>query len=187
MKRGIIIAILILTLGSVAKADNIVSVVIAPTDFGILSGMVDGKFVSGDVTMGVGFDWNTTTQTLSNFVISQTGPFGQGMPGSPSFTTIDDGALVLLDFFNKDGALFQLNSGNHGGLIPPLPGTPGTYLADLDFFCPGCGGDNFKVGTATVAAISEPGTLALLGVGLVGLLTRKRKKPELSTEWEPLA
>jgi hypothetical protein len=47
-------------------------------------------------------------------------------------------------------------------------------------------------GLATVTvgnsfAAAEPGTLALLGVGLVGFLLRKPKKPAISANWEPLA
>jgi hypothetical protein len=41
------------------------------------------------------------------------------------------------------------------------------------------------VGTTFDAA--EPGTLALLGVGLIGFLLRKPKKPAISANWEPLA
>ena len=46
------------------------------------------------------------------------------------------------------------------------------------------------LGTASAGtsfAAAEPGTLALLGVGLVGFLLRKPKKPAISAHWEPLA
>jgi PEP-CTERM motif len=40
---------------------------------------------------------------------------------------------------------------------------------------------------STSFSAAEPGTLALLGVGLVGFLLRKPKKPAISATWEPLA
>jgi hypothetical protein len=40
---------------------------------------------------------------------------------------------------------------------------------------------------STSFSAAEPGTLALLSVGLVGFLLRKPKKPAISATWEPLA
>jgi hypothetical protein len=75
---------------------------------------------------------------------------------------------------------------NHAGLLfPLLEDVPGTYQTDMDLLCSGkdacLGGDWFQrdgnAGEAVVSAVStpEPGTLALVGVGLIGLLARKRK------------
>jgi hypothetical protein len=192
MKRFAVMVILAFCLASVAKADSFVSVVIAPTTFSNLQAFINGQLVTVDETVGVSFNWDTTTQTLSDFAVTAVGPFGEGLSNIPTAIIFkSSGGLSLLNFSNGQGDQFQMNSGIHGGLIPPIPPVPGVYSADLDFFCPQCvsGGDNFKIGTATVSstAISEPGTLVLLGVGLAALAARKRRKQLLASKWEPLA
>ena len=84
-----------------------------------------------------------------------------------------------------------------------LPAIPGTYYADLNLFCGFCiEGDEFGSpdATATVTALGnsdhdaddpvatpEPSTLALVGIGLVGVLACKRRRPAISVVWEPFA
>jgi hypothetical protein len=179
MKRSIVMAVFLLGLASIAQADTLVNVVFQPVTF----------FQSPPFeTIGVSFTWDTTTQILSNFVITSVGPV-TGF--SPSFVIFDSSEIEKLSFSNGKGESFQLEYSFHGDILQPeLSSTPGTYPIDVNLFCNGdphvCGGfytDTGHTATVTAVATPEPGTLALVGVGLVGgSLARKRKKSAILRE-----
>ncbi len=168
IRSVVLVAMLCFAAG--AKADNIVSVAMLPVSFG--SGtIVNGVFVPGAPTVGVTFDWDTTTQVLSDFVVTTTA-LQSIISSTPIESQFDNsGAIRFLDFSNAAGTdLFALDYGIHGGLIPDLASIPGTYVTDLFFLCSECvSHQNFSLGTAIVAPVStsEPGALLLLGVGLI--------------------
>jgi PEP-CTERM motif len=180
MKRGMLMSILLFGLVSIAKADTVVSVVLEPTQFTGLSGFINGHLVEGNETVGVSFNWDTTKETLSNFVLTAAGPWGTGLSNIPADVAFDPSGSIFLMNFNGPGVQFQLDYLNHApDGFPHLSSAPGTYFTDLGFFCDQCtpAKSDFEIGTATVTATPEPGTLTLLGVGLLGLLARKRRKP----------
>jgi hypothetical protein len=186
MKRSMVMAIVLVAVASIARADNLVNVVFNPADFGSAGGV---PFE----TIELSFTWDTTTQTLSNFVLTSEGPV-TGFSSTPTAVLFNGPEIDLLNFSDGKGDVFQLDYGFHGGLIQPrLSSTPGTYPLDLNLECQGdprvCTGTFTNVfDTATVTAVvstSEPGTLALVGVGLVGLLGRKRKKSALDSDFCP--
>lgn len=178
--------VLLLATAVVSRADSLVSVTTEPTTYSV-SGGPGGCCVNE--TIGVTFTWDVTTNVLSNFVVTQTGPF-------PTFTEsfVDFGPSYInyLAFSDGHGDTFSVFREAPG--LNNIGSAPGTYNnIGLDLFCPlsmRCGreGDNPNIGTAVVTSLGdgdhdgddpvstpEPGTLALLGVGLVGLLARKTK------------
>jgi len=173
-KRLALIVVLFFS-AAVAKADNIVSVTLDPMDFGDFFSQAGQEL--GHEIVGVNFTWDTTTQVLSNFVVSSTGPFTMPNVAAESLFG-SDGSLWVLDINGPGGSEYQLDFFNHDLFsVPPIPGT---YTADLGFFCNCVPGGDFELGTATVSAIPtpEPGSAALLLTGLVALpvlLSRRRK------------
>jgi len=179
-------AIVLFAVASIARADNLVNVVFNPAEFGS-TGSVPFE------TIGLSFTWDTTTQTLSNFVLTSQGPV-TGFLSTPPAALFNGPEIDLLGFSDGKGDVFQLDYGFHGGIIQPrLSSTPGIYPLDLNLECQGdphvCTGTFTNVSdTATVtAAVStpEPSTLALVGFGLVGLVGRKRKKSALDSDFCP--
>jgi hypothetical protein len=176
-------AIVLSAVASIAQADT-VNVVFNPAGFGF-----DSAGSNPFETIGLSFTWDTTTQTLSNFVLTSEGPV-TGFSSTPTAVLFNGSEIDLLNFSNGKGDIFQLDYGFHGLVQPRLSSTPGTYPLDLNLECHGdprvCTGTFTNVfDTATVtAAVStpEPGTLALVGVGLVGSLARKRKKSAILRE-----
>jgi PEP-CTERM motif len=162
------------TLDSVVTPPPAVSVTLQPT-----------FFQGANATIGATFKWNTVTQTLFDFNVTATGT-ATGFSNTPLTEVFGPDGITILAFRNSNGDIFELNYENHAGLLfPLLEDVPGTYQTDMDLLCSGkdacLGGDWFQrdgnAGEAVVSAVStpEPGTLALVSVGLIGLLARKRK------------
>jgi hypothetical protein len=174
MKRMIVVSILLLVAASIAQADSVVNVVFNPAEFG------DAGSPPLE-TIALSFTWDTTTQTLSNFNFTSQGPL-TGFASVPAAVIFDGPVLSFLSFTNGKGDAFQLDYGFHGFVEPKLTGTPGVYALDLNLECRSdphvCTGDFTNVtDTATVTAVStpEPGSLALLLEGLLGLVTVKKR------------
>ena len=176
MKRVFIIAFLFL-IPALARADNIVTVALNPVEFwpdGGNGSLVTRTLLDAEIVAAT-FTWDTTTGVLSNIVVAATGPF-QNSPDNPTTLSGFQGPTIVYLQFALTSSLFgnasyQLNYFEHGGLIPSLGSTPGTYVTDLGVFCRCLGGDNFDLGTATVTAVPtpEPNTLILLGAGITAL------------------
>ena len=171
---------------SACRADSYLSVNMLPTTFELQPG---SSGVSAFETVGATFQWDITTGTLSDFQVTANGPWAVGA-FTPGFIKVDSTAIRFIDFIDAAGDIFQFNPGNHAGLIPPLPTLPGTYSTDLFFGCAATCGDDFEIGTAIVtpATAAEPATGLFVGLGLavMGLMRRRRKKPFQNTVWEKL-
>jgi hypothetical protein len=155
-----------------AKADTVVNVRVEPTTFGLFSEH------SGDETIGVTFAWDTTTNVLSNFVVTQSGP----IPALTfSFVSFGSSFINQINFSDPQGDVFSVFREESG--LANIGNTPGTYSPlGLDFICKQSGcteGEFINFGTAVVTGTStpaaEPGTLVLLGICFLGLLTHKIK------------
>ena len=153
MYKRLALIVVLFFAATVAKADNIVSVTLDPMDFGDFFSQTGQEL--GHEIVGVNFTWDTTTQVLSNFVVSSTGPFT--MPNAAADVLFgSDGSLWVLDINGPSGSQYQLDFFNHDLFsVPPIPGT---YTADLGFFCNCVPGGSFELGTATVSAIRHPRT-----------------------------
>jgi hypothetical protein len=186
MKYFLTLVILLVTT-MVSRADSFVSVTTEPTVYGLAG---PGGNCCVNETIGVTFTWDVATNVLSNFVVTQTGPLPtfSEVPGSAQFGPSFLGFLAFSDGQEDLFSVFREAPGRNN-----IGSAPGTYEnIGLDLFCGQFArcleGDNINIGTAVVTSLGdgdhdgddpvstpEPGTLALLGVGLVGFLARKAK------------
>ena len=123
MKRVFIILVLC-SIPALAKADSFVQVVMNPS---VLVGAGPGEIG------GASFVWDTTTNVLSDFNVSVTGPFSAfsnnaswAMNGSNvafvSFPDVKDGETFSLDYFDDYYRAIFLGSSK-----VPISSAPGTY------------------------------------------------------------
>ena len=83
--------------------------------------------------------------------------------------------LLAWDFLVSGNGIFIItrNSGSVTDALDAVSASNNVFLSV---------GSNAGTWTESAVATPEPGTLALLGIGLVGLLSRKRKKPAKTTQ-----
>lgn len=157
-----------------SRADTLVSVAIEPTTYHVI-------FNSPDETIGATFTWDVTTNVLSNFVVTQSGP----LPTLTfSFVSFGSSFINQINFSDAQGDVFSVFRESSG--LTNIGNTPGTYTPlGLDLICKQTGcieGEFINIGTADVTAASattpEPGTLVLLGVGFIGFLARKTRRSD---------
>lgn len=159
------VAILLL-FATAARADSFVQVDYAPTVFDVAG--FNPSWGSQE-TIAVSFLWDTTTSVLSDFKVTVEGalPLGNSAP----FYLVSGGQLNFLSLF--DGQ-WQTGNIDHVEIEPILTDDPGVQRTDLFLGAPTGNTLDFMGGTATVTTVDptktpEPGTVALLGMGLLAL------------------
>jgi hypothetical protein len=153
--RLIVVVVLVLISSVSARADYLFTV--AYSDLGSLTFTETSLTGSGTVTSFVSntlgatsFSWNGNAGGFCDAVL---GPFSQGPSSGCS-------------------AINEVNPGGGGGsqldfFAPPAFFSSGTFI----------GGNGFTTITITqTSAVPEPSSLLLLGIGSIGLLTRKRNQ-----------
>src|ERR1700730_15436966 len=132
MKRIVVMALLLFAMATISRADSYVTVDFLPHTF-------NTNFTESEphtpvqLTVGVSFLWDTTTNVLSDFNLTQTGAINLGLTSFPSLANAP-GLITLLNFGNPtSGDVFQFNTGLHG--LYRIGETPGTYTTDLFLEC----------------------------------------------------
>jgi hypothetical protein len=101
----------------------------------------------------------------------------QGPPFSipPIAVSLDGGAPIAV--INVDPLLVAVNSVNFFGIISDSPFSSVVFINPTGTFNDGISVDDIVIGSPRdVAAVPEPGTLALIGVGALGLLARRYRR-----------
>jgi len=175
LKRLALIVAMLLFIPALAKADNFVAVDMLPFTF---TGLEVNSHLFGDETIGVTFTWDISTNVLSNFVVTEAGPFASGL--MVGFTQFNDLGINIINFSDTAGDFFQVNGNLHG--LHHIGSAPGIYTTDLFFDCAGCNSFQPGQGKAIVTSLgdgdhdsddpvstAEPNTLVLLGTGITAL------------------
>jgi hypothetical protein len=164
---------LLLSLGVATRADSQDQVALTSSTYNFT--LADKA--AGAESFAVTFNWDVTTESLTNFALTANGPI-TGFLNDPAFSTVTSSGIYLLDFDDSKGDVFQMDFGIHDQFF--IGTAPGTYQVDTDLICPSCLGstDIFGDGFAIVTdppAVPEPSSVLLLmaGVGLLALLNRK--------------
>jgi hypothetical protein len=174
MKRLAVFATLFLAMAVTSRADNFVSVNILPVTSDLFN-----------ETFGATFLWDTTTNVLSDVDVTMSGSFGSG-PVSPDLVFVFGDpkiGLKVIDFSGQPGGVVSLDPSRDNAR--PIGSTPGTYRTELLFQCflASCADrgitqqglfDDAIVTAESPVETPEPGTLLLLGAGLLGFVLIKK-------------
>ena len=172
VRRILLLTLLTLSFSGIVAADELqvsFSNVTAVKGIPAFSGTYSGSW-----------DWNTTTDTISNVIIHSTGPADFNGPLTWLATFGDPGHagdLFELSIQNSAGtATFNFDPADTIQFLPPTPGeydslTTQIFVSCVSDSCFANGARPTQPGQLIVSKVAEPGVLALTGIGLMFLIS----------------